>query len=80
MARERRPEARDHVGKDLAYYLSLDYPIEIRQSAVEEGTWIATIPFLGAATFMGVGDTREEALAQLDEARSSTSRHTWRTA
>ena len=54
----------------LAAYLALaELPIEIRQSAVEEGTWIATIPFLGAATFMGVGDTREEALAQLDEAR-----------
>jgi predicted RNase H-like HicB family nuclease len=52
------------------YYLNLRYPIELRELSPEEGGgWMATIPQLGSMTFIGDGDTPEEALQFLDEVR-----------
>lgn len=54
----------------LSYYLSLKYPMEIRQLSPEEGgVWLASIPSLGKHSFRGTGDTLEEALADLDQTK-----------
>jgi antitoxin HicB len=52
--------------KDLNYYLSLPYPIELIPD--EDGFWFARIPLLEGC--MTNGDTREEALHMIDEAKS----------
>lgn len=54
----------------LADYLSLDYPIEIRALRPEEGGgWLAYIPALGRHSFRATGETRDEALGELDTVR-----------
>lgn len=56
--------------KNLKYYLSLNYPIEIRKIKKEEGGgYQASIPMLGKYAFVGDGDTIEEALADLEEVK-----------
>ena len=56
--------------KDLDYYLSLNYPIEIKKIPDEEGGgYVATIPQLGRYAFVGDGDTVEEALANLQKVK-----------
>lgn len=51
--------------KDLIYYLSLPYPIELIPD--EDGFWFARIPLLEGC--MTNGDSREEALRMIDEAK-----------
>lgn len=51
--------------KDLNYYLSLPYPIELIPD--EAGYWFARIPLLEGC--MTNGESREDALTMLDEAK-----------
>ncbi len=52
--------------KNLEYYLSLNYPVElVRHSEEDGGGYMATIPQLGRYAFIGDGETVEEALASL---------------
>ena len=54
------------MGKDLNYYLSLDYPIEIKKIPKEDGGgYLASIPQLGEKAFRADGATIDEALANL---------------
>ncbi len=53
------------MNKSLDYYLTLPYPIELIPD--EDGVWFAQIPLLRGC--MTQGDSREEALAMLDEAK-----------
>ncbi len=44
--------------QDLEFYLSLDYPVEIRRLPAEDGGgYIACIPHLGRWMFTAAGDT-----------------------
>lgn len=52
--------------KTIDYYLSLPYTIELTPD--EDGVWFASIPLLKGC--MTQGDSREEALAMLDEAKA----------
>ena len=57
--------------KSLEYYLSLDYPVEIRR--IDEqlgGGYIATIPCLGSQTFVGDGETPQEAYENLQVSKA----------
>jgi antitoxin HicB len=51
--------------KDLQYYLTLPYPIELIPD--EDGYWFASIPLLRGC--MTQGASREEALQMIDEAK-----------
>jgi predicted RNase H-like HicB family nuclease len=52
--------------KDLKYYLSLYYPVEIRKISEEDGGgFMASIPQLGAKAFRADGETVAEALTNL---------------
>ena len=56
--------------KTLDYYMSLDYPVEIRR--IDEslgGGYVATIPSLGAQAFVGDGETPQEAYENLQAAK-----------
>jgi antitoxin HicB len=54
--------------KNLAYYLSLPYPIELIPD--EDGYWFASIPLLQGCITQGA--SREEALMMMiDEAKAS---------
>ncbi|MBK8024693.1 MAG: type II toxin-antitoxin system HicB family antitoxin [Chloroflexi bacterium] len=53
------------MNKTLEYYKSLPYTIELTPD--EDGVWFAAIPLLKGC--MTQGDSREEALAMIDEAR-----------
>ncbi len=53
------------MDKNLDYYLSLRYPIELIPD--EDGIWFAQIPLLPGC--MTQGDSRSEALTMLDEAK-----------
>lgn len=56
--------------KDLSYYLKLEYPIQIRSIPKEKGGgYEASIPQLGKYTFVGDGDTVEEALGNLEKTK-----------
>ncbi|HHW06647.1 MAG TPA: type II toxin-antitoxin system HicB family antitoxin [Clostridia bacterium] len=58
------------MNKDLDYYMGLDYEIKMRKLSAEEGGgWFAEIPVLPGC--MADGDTIEELLANLDEAKKS---------
>ena len=58
--------------KDLAYYLSLPYVVEIAPIPEDEGGgYVACIPLLGRYSAVGDGETPEEAYADLMEARSA---------
>jgi len=55
------------VADRLKYYMSLNYPIEIVKIPNDEGDgYAASIPQLGRNTFVGDGDTVEEALKTLE--------------
>jgi len=55
------------VNKDLSYYMSLNYPVEIVKIPSDEGGgYMATIPLLGRNVFVGDGETIEEALKNLE--------------
>ena len=56
------------IKKDLEYYLNLKYKIEIHFER-EDNTWVASHPELGSGTCYAIGETREEALSLLDEAK-----------
>jgi len=57
----------DNMKKNLDYYLSLRYPVEIIPIPEEEGGgYMARMPQFGDA-IIGDGDTPEEALADLEE-------------
>jgi len=51
--------------KDLTYYLSLPYTIQLTPD--KNGVWFASIPILKGC--MTQGDNREHALIMLDEAK-----------
>ncbi len=51
--------------KDLAYYLSLPYTIELTPD--EDGFWFAEIPLLKGC--LTNGDSREDALSMIDDAK-----------
>lgn len=51
--------------KDLKYYLSLPYAIELIPD--EDGYWFARIPLLEGC--MTNGESREDALAMIDDAK-----------
>lgn len=51
--------------RDLNYYLSLPYPIELIPD--EDGYWFARIPLLKGC--MTNGDSREDALTMIDDAK-----------
>jgi antitoxin HicB len=53
------------TNKDLDYYLSLPYTIELIPD--EDGFWFARIPLLEGC--MTNGDSREDALIMLDDAK-----------
>lgn len=53
------------ANKPLEYYLSLPYSIELIPD--NDGVWFASIPLLKGC--MTQGDSREEALQMLDEAK-----------
>ncbi len=56
--------------KDLAYYLNLNYEISLRRLTQDEGDgWFAEIPLLPGC--MSDGQTPEEALANLGDAKKS---------
>jgi len=60
------------MSKDLSYYMSLDYKIEIEAIPKNEGGgYIARLPQFGKYGIIGDGDTREEALADLDKAKDA---------
>lgn len=57
--------------RTLEYYLSLDYPVEIRR--IEEslgGGYVASISSLGSQAFVGDGDTPQEAYENLQAAKA----------
>lgn len=54
-----------YFDKNLTYYLSLPYPIELIPD--EDGFWFARILLLEGC--MINGDSREEALRMIDEAK-----------
>ncbi|MHB9014013.1 MAG: toxin-antitoxin system HicB family antitoxin [Ignavibacteriaceae bacterium] len=56
------------TNKDLKYYLSLPYKIEIYFEH-EDNTWVAVHPELGRGTCYAIGETQEEALKLLAEAK-----------
>ena len=58
------------MAKELNYYLSLDYPVEIRHlSDSEGGGYMASIPCLGAGSFLGDGDSPEQAYKNLQKCK-----------
>jgi predicted HicB family RNase H-like nuclease len=55
----------------LAYYLNLNYPIEIKRIPDSEGGgYTATIPQLGKYAFVGDGESIEEAIQNLEEIKA----------
>lgn len=51
------------IPKNLDYYMSLRYPIEIQELSNDEGGgYFVCIPQLGSSCVNGIGDTLEEAL------------------
>jgi antitoxin HicB len=53
--------------KTLEEYMQLSYEIALKKLSEEEGGgWMATIPQLGSYTFVGDGETQEEALENLE--------------
>jgi predicted RNase H-like HicB family nuclease len=54
------------MAKDLAYYMSLSYPVELTR---EDGLFVASHPDLPGC--VAQGDTADESIANLDEARES---------
>ena len=54
--------------KLLHFYMDQHYTINIAKETDEEGgSYIASIPELGSGAFVGMGDTIEEALIELNE-------------
>ncbi len=56
------------TNKNLKYYLSLPYKIEIYFEH-EDKTWVAAHPELGRGTCYAIGETQEDALKLLAEAK-----------
>lgn len=54
--------------KNLEYYLGLDYPM-LYEYEPQDSTWIAYNPDLGRGTCYAIGDTKAEALKNLNECR-----------
>jgi antitoxin HicB len=66
----RRESRRSEMQKTLEYYLSLDYPVEIRRIDDSLGTgYVASIPSLGSYAFVGDGETPQEAYENLQAAK-----------
>ncbi len=62
-----QPESLLEMNKDIEYYMKVPYPILLIPPTEDEG-WYAKIPLLpGCGTS---GDTREEALANIEIAKS----------
>lgn len=58
----------EDVKKDLNYYMSLNYDVEIIEiSKKSGGGWMARIPLLGKHCCLGDGKTKEEALKNLED-------------
>ena len=59
------------MSEPLEYYLSLDYPVEIRRIPDDlGGGFVATIPMLGSQAFVGDGETPQEAYENLQVAKA----------
>lgn len=61
---------RGQMEKTLEYYMSLDYPVEIRR--IDDslgGGYVASIPSLGSQAFVGDGETPQEAYENLHAAK-----------
>lgn len=55
------------MNKDLDYYMTLPYIIEIKPIPAQDGGgFMATIPQLGRYALLGDGDTIEEAIKDLE--------------
>lgn len=54
--------------RDLKYYLSLPYKT-ILEYEPDDNTWVAYCPELGRGSCYGIGNTQDEALSQLSEAK-----------
>ena len=58
---------RIYMEKDLKYFMSLNYPLELIKIAEEDGGgYSASIPMLGKYAFVGTGNTPEEAIDSLN--------------
>jgi len=56
--------------RNLDYYMSLDYPVEIRRIDEElGGGYVASIASLGSQAFVGDGETPQEAYENLQAAK-----------
>ena len=58
--------------KDLKYYLSLKYPLEIRPMEHSEGGYYAVYPDFGGATAHGDGKTIAAAIKEADISKELT--------
>lgn len=55
---------------DAEFYMSLNYPIEVRRFSEEEGGgYLVCIPYLGRWMFTAMGETLEEALQALEDVK-----------
>lgn len=54
--------------RNLKYYLNLPYKT-ILEYEPDDNTWVAYCPELGRGSCYGIGDTQDEALSQLSEAK-----------
>lgn len=60
----------------LEYYMSLDYPVEVRRIPnTLGGGYSASIPHLGRMAFFAEGDTVDEAIAELDNVKCQLFQH-----
>jgi antitoxin HicB len=58
------------VNKNIEYYLSLKYPVELVEIPQDEGGgYSARIPLLGRKAFLADGETVEEALGNLESVK-----------
>lgn len=58
------------VKPSVEFYMSLNYPVEVRRLSKEEGGgYLVCIPYLGRWMFAASGDTLEEALQALEEVK-----------
>jgi len=56
----------------LAYYMGLDYEMEVKRLTPEDGGgYIATIPLLGRMSVTGAGDTIHEAIEIMKEVKET---------
>jgi len=66
------PKLTPYQRGQLAYYMGLDYEVEVRGLTPEDGGgYIATIPLLGRMSVTGAGDTIHEAIEIMKEVKET---------